>query len=149
MRRLFTAFIVAGAIIPAVALANPSEANNGGTLAKTEVAPKKKTEPKAWCASLNCRRRVYLKKHPYPKRYKTWIAIGRCEQPGPGKFGINWSHPGPTYGGGLGIYIGTWRGFAPKGFPSTPGQATWRQQMTVANRIYARYGGTHPWGCGR
>ena len=91
------------------------------------------------------------KKHRrLPHNYSTWIAIGRCEQPGrewPG--GIYWSHPGPTYGGGLGIYQGTWQAFKPpvKGFPSTPGQATWRQQMWVANRIYARYG-TSAWGCG-
>lgn len=85
-----------------------------------------------------------------PANYATWIRIGRCEQPGrqkPG--GIYWSHPGPRYGGGLGIYQGTWQAFKPnvKGFPATPGQATWRQQMWVANRIYARYG-TSAWGCG-
>lgn len=84
-----------------------------------------------------------------PKRWQTWVKIGRCEQPGSGKWGIYWSHPGPTYGGGLGIYQGTWQAFKPpvKGFPSTPGRATWRQQMWVANRIYARYG-TSAWGCG-
>lgn len=83
-----------------------------------------------------------------PKRYRLWIRIGRCEQPGrqmPGR--INWSHPGPTYGGGLGIYLGTWRAFRPKGFPNTPGAASWRQQMAVANRIFSRYGSS-AWGCG-
>ena len=88
------------------------------------------------------------KKKKKPANYNTWIRIGRCEQPGrewPG--GIYWSHPGPTYGGGLGIYQGTWNAFKPKGYPSTPGRATWRQQMAVANRIYARYG-TSAWGCG-
>lgn len=84
-----------------------------------------------------------------PKRYKLWIRIGRCEQPGrqaPGK--INWSHPGPRYGGGLGLYIGTWQAFRVKGMPTSPGAASWRQQMWVANRIFDRYGGSHPWGCG-
>lgn len=84
-----------------------------------------------------------------PMHWRTWVKIGRCEQPGPGKWGIYWRHPGPTYGGGLGIYQGTWQAFKPrvKGFPSTPGRATWREQMWVANRIYARYG-TSAWGCG-
>lgn len=88
-------------------------------------------------------------KEKKPKRYSLWIRIGRCEQPGRQKPGsINWSHPGPRYGGGLGIYIGTWQAFKVRGMPATPGKASWRQQMWVANRIYNRYGGSHPWGCG-
>lgn len=84
-----------------------------------------------------------------PKRYKLWIRIGRCEQPGNEKPGrVHWSHPGPRYGGGLGIYSGTWQAFKVKGMPSTPGKASWRQQMWVANRIYNHFGGSHPWGCG-
>lgn len=89
------------------------------------------------------------KAKPLPRRYKLWIRIGRCEQPGKEKPGhIQWSHPGPVYGGGLGIYIGTWKAFRLKGMPASPGQASWRQQMRVANRIYDRYGGSSPWGCG-
>ena len=88
-------------------------------------------------------------KEAKPKRYKLWIKIGRCEQPGKEKPGnIAWSHPGPRYGGGLGIYQGTWNAFKPKGYPKSPGRASWRQQMEVANRIYRHYGGSHPWGCG-
>ena len=83
-----------------------------------------------------------------PKRWQTWVRIGRCEQPGKGAWGINWSHKGPTYQGGLGFYSGTWLAFRLKGMPSNAGYATWRQQMVVANRIFRRYGGTSPWGCG-
>jgi len=81
-----------------------------------------------------------------PKNWKTWIRIGRCEQPGRGAWGINWTHPGPRYQGGLGFYSGTWDGFKPRGYPADAGQATWRQQMNVANRVAASVGFT-AWGC--
>lgn len=86
-------------------------------------------------------------KQKMPNRWRTWVAIGRCEQPGPGKWGIYWSHPGPTYQGGLGFYYGTWDAYRPRRFPGNAGDATWRQQMKVANRIYRDYG-TSAWGCG-
>lgn len=86
-------------------------------------------------------------KRPLPKRHDLWIRIGRCEQPGSGYKGVYWSHPGPRYQGGLGFYSGTWAAFKEPGMPSNAGQATWRQQMWVANKLYARYG-TSPWGCG-
>ena len=82
-----------------------------------------------------------------PKNYHLWIRMGQCEQPGrewPGR--IYWSHPGPTYGGGLGIYQGTWVHWKVKGMPSRPGLATWRQQMWVANRIAASVGFS-AWSC--
>ena len=82
-----------------------------------------------------------------PKNYHLWIRMGQCEQPGrewPGR--IYWSHPGPTYGGGLGIYQGTWDHWKVKGMPSRPGLATWRQQMWVANRIAADVGFS-AWSC--
>lgn len=85
---------------------------------------------------------------PMPKNYSLWIKIGRCEQPGPGYRGIYWSHPGPTYQGGLGFYHGTWDAYKPKGYPADAGQATWRQQMRVANRVAAAVGFT-AWGCYR
>lgn len=86
-------------------------------------------------------------KRKLPMRHDLWVRIGRCEQPGAGYKGINWSHHGPTYQGGLGFYSGTWAAFKVKGMPANAGDATWRQQMWVANRLYARYG-TSPWGCG-
>jgi hypothetical protein len=81
-----------------------------------------------------------------PKNWKTWIRIGRCEQPGSGAWGIRWNHPGPRYQGGLGFYSGTWDGYKPRGYPDNAGQATWRQQMNVANRV-ARSVGFSAWGC--
>jgi hypothetical protein len=88
------------------------------------------------------------KKRKNPARHALWVRIGRCEQPGRGYKGINWSHQGPTYQGGLGFWHGTWDAFKVKGMPDNAGDATWRQQMWVANRLYNRYGGTSPWGCG-
>ena len=81
-----------------------------------------------------------------PKNWRTWIRIGRCEQPGRGAWGINWSHPGPTYQGGLGFYSGTWKSFKLRGYPSNAGKATWKQQMIVANRV-AYSVGFSAWGC--
>lgn len=87
-----------------------------------------------------------VKRSILPPNHDLWIAIGQCEQPGSGYMGVNWSHTGPTYQGGLGFWYGTWTGFKYPGMPSNAGYATWRQQMKVANRLLNLYG-TSPWGC--
>jgi hypothetical protein len=81
-----------------------------------------------------------------PAHWQLWVKMGRCEQPGKGAWGVRWSHPGPTYQGGLGFYHATWDGYKPRGFPNNAGQATWRQQMWVAN-IVARRVGYSAWSC--
>ena len=47
--------------------------------------------------------------------------------------------------GGLQINVGTWLVFAPRGYPREPAEATPRQQLVVAHRIWAangdRFGG--------
>lgn len=86
-------------------------------------------------------------KQPLPKRHALWVRIGRCEQPGRGYKGVRWNHPGPAYQGGLGFAASTWRAFKHSYMPANAGDASWRMQMQVANRLYARYG-TTPWGCG-
>lgn len=94
--------------------------------------------------------KVVKKAKPKPKkpaRHDLWVRIGRCEQPGRGYMGVYWSHPGPRYQGGLGFYSGTWAAFKEPWMPSNAGAASWRAQMQVANKLYARYG-TSPWGCG-
>lgn len=83
-----------------------------------------------------------------PQNYGLWIKIGRCEQPGKGYRGVYWAHPGPTYQGGLGFFHRTWDYYKPRGYPADAGQATWRQQMRVANRVAADVGFT-AWGCYR
>jgi hypothetical protein len=85
-------------------------------------------------------------KQKRPARHDLWVRIGRCEQPGRGYKGINWGHRGPAYQGGLGFAASTWAGFRLSFMARNAGDASWRHQMWVANRLYARYG-TSPWGC--
>lgn len=68
-----------------------------------------------------------------------WDTLARCESGG------NWNVV-DRFGGGLGIYIGTWRMFDGDQFASNPGYATREQQITVAERIYDRFG-LGGWGC--
>ena len=72
-------------------------------------------------------------------RTAQWEELARCENGG------NWQVV-DRYGGGLGIYIGTWHAFGGDEFASNPGYATKEQQIAVAERIYARFG-LSGWGC--
>lgn len=78
-----------------------------------------------------------------------WLRIGRCEQPGNGYGGINWSADGYTahghFQGGLGISTDAWRENS-AGMPSSALAASPQQQMIVAQRIYDRFGPS-AWGC--
>ena len=87
-----------------------------------------------------------VKRSLLPANHDHWLRIGRCEQPGSGYGGVNWTHGGPTYQGGLGMWYGNWDSLKPAGYPADAGQATWRQQMNVANTLAARYGFS-AWGC--
>jgi hypothetical protein len=84
-----------------------------------------------------------------PKNHALWVAVGRCEQPGRGYKGVYWSHRGDGgdggYQGGLGFWHRSWDAFKPKGYPANAGDATWRQQMIVAQRLYDAVG--WGWGC--
>lgn len=80
-----------------------------------------------------------------PANHDLWVKVGKCEQPGDGYKGVNWSHHGPAYQGGLGFAASSWDAYKPKGYPDNAGDATWRQQMIVANRLWARAG--WGWGC--
>ena len=82
---------------------------------------------------------------PLPANHDLWLKVGRCEQPGNGYGGIRWNHPGPRHEGGLGFARSSWDAFKPRGYPDNAGDATWRQQMVTANRLYARVG--WGWGC--
>jgi hypothetical protein len=75
----------------------------------------------------------------HKQRVATWDTLAQCETQ------QNWNLVG-RYGGGLGIYIGAWTEFGGREFASNPGYATKEQQITVAERIYARFGFTG-WGC--
>ena len=74
----------------------------------------------------------------HAQRVAMWDELADCETGG------DW-HNGGDYGGGLGIYIGTWRMYGGREFAARPQWASKAQQIAVAERI-ARdgYGG---WGC--
>ena len=82
---------------------------------------------------------------PLPANHALWLRVAQCEQPGTGYGGVNWQHRGPRYEGGLGFFHGSWDAYKPKGYPDNAGDATWRQQMVTANRLWARAG--WGWGC--
>lgn len=73
------------------------------------------------------------------RRVAQWDELAHCENHG------DWSIV-DRYGGGLGIFIGTWHAFGGDEFASNPGYATKAQQIIVAERIYARFG-LSGWGC--
>jgi hypothetical protein len=73
------------------------------------------------------------------QRTAQWDELARCENGG------DWNVV-DRYGGGLGIFIGTWHAFGGDEFASNPGYATKEQQIVVAERIYARHG-LSGWGC--
>ena len=75
------------------------------------------------------------------KRWKMWNRIARCESGG--RWHLN-THNG--YYGGLQFSLGTWRSVHGRDFASYPHKASKAEQITVANRLYAKRG-TRPWSC--
>ena len=74
------------------------------------------------------------------QRIAMWDELAHCETGG------NW-YDGGEYGGGLGIYVGTWRMYGGHEIAAKPQWATKAQQIEVAERIAQDgYGG---WGCAR
>jgi hypothetical protein len=72
------------------------------------------------------------------RRVAMWEELADCETGG------DW-YNGGDYGGGLGIYVGTWRMYGGREFAARPQWATKAQQIAVAERIALDgYGG---WGC--
>ncbi len=74
-------------------------------------------------------------------RSAMWDKIARCES------GRNWSiNTGNGYYGGLQFSLATWRSVGGPDFAAYPHQASRAEQITVANRLYAK-AGTSPWSC--
>lgn len=70
-----------------------------------------------------------------------WRKIAKCES------GVRWSiNTGNGYYGGLQFNLGTWRSVGGRDFATYPHKATWREQITAANRLYKQRG-FQPWGC--
>ncbi|MFZ0530005.1 MAG: transglycosylase family protein, partial [Propionicimonas sp.] len=74
-------------------------------------------------------------------RASLWDRIARCES------GNNWSiNTGNGYYGGLQFNLASWRANGGRDFAAYPHQASRAEQITVANRYYAK-AGTRPWSC--
>lgn len=74
-------------------------------------------------------------------RAAMWDRIARCESGG------NWQiNTGNGYYGGLQFALASWRANGGTDFAAYPHKATRAQQITVANRYYAK-AGLAPWGC--
>lgn len=74
-------------------------------------------------------------------RLSKWNKIAKCESGG--RWHIN-THNG--YFGGLQFNLGTWRSVKGGQFAKYPHKATKAEQITVANRLYAKRG-FKPWSC--
>ena len=70
-----------------------------------------------------------------------WDRIAKCESTG--RWNIN---TGNGYYGGLQFDLPTWRSVGGTDFAAYPHQASRAEQITVANRLYAKRG-LQPWGC--
>jgi hypothetical protein len=74
-------------------------------------------------------------------RAAMWDRIAKCES------GNRWNiNTGNGYYGGLQFNLATWRSVGGTDFAAYPHQATREEQITVANRLYAKRG-TSPWSC--
>ena len=74
-------------------------------------------------------------------RAAMWDRIAKCESTN--RWNIN---TGNGYYGGLQFNLATWRSVGGTDFAAYPHQATREEQITVANRLYAKRG-TQPWSC--
>lgn len=79
--------------------------------------------------------------HRLPPRWRTWIKIGQCEQPGNGWKGIAWKHDGPgvTFPGGLGFTLLLAEWYKPRDAKGRMSNWTPLQQLWAAERMYAAY----------
>ncbi len=74
-------------------------------------------------------------------RAAMWDRIAKCESGG------NWHiNTGNGYYGGLQFNMAAWRSNGGRDFAARPDQASRAEQITVANRYYAK-AGTRPWSC--
>lgn len=115
-----------------------------------------KTRPAATTAMSNPTLRIDMAKRP--PHWRTWVKIGRCEQPGRGWLGIAW-HQTYNYGfpGGLGMTPLLWETFRRPSqrrvlsmASASPVEQLWAAERfwRWAERTYPGYGWTG-WDCSR
>ena len=124
----------------------------GAPCAKHEGAAKQQCSKAAKAQA----KRDRLKFPPNPtkadvaKRVPDWqgfVRLGRCEQPGPSRYGdgVRWDHPGPTWGGGVGLYTRTWQA---AGSPYRVFSGDKWETILVSDAVRDRFGIT-AWGAWR
>lgn len=125
-----------------------------GLTGTASAAPCKAHEGKAKRACIKQAKRDAMPFPPHPtmrdlaRRVPDWSAfvrLGRCEQPGSGKWGVAWGHKGPTYGGGMGIFRQTW--YTAKS-PYKLWSSSIPEEILVADAIRDKFGIT-AWGAWR
>lgn len=149
--RLLTALTITALAITAFLLVKPIAqadklADNGGIEAPAADQIDQAIKEARKQARAEAKKKEKLRIRRLIPHKRQWITIGRCEQPGKGRWGIWWSMNGPKYSGGLGFANSTWSAFRLRGYPARAGDASWFQQMRVAERLHDRYGFS-PWGC--
>lgn len=79
--------------------------------------------------------------------WQGFVRLGKCEQPGWSKYndGVAWGHQGPTWGGGVGLFRGTWLA---AGSPYRVFSGDKWETILVSDRIRDRFGIT-AWGAWR
>lgn len=79
--------------------------------------------------------------------WQGFVRLGRCEQPGPSRYGdgVMWHHKGPTWGGGVGLYHRTWHA---AGSPYRLWSGDKWETILVADAVRDRFGIT-AWGAWR
>lgn len=110
--------IITAAVIAAIGIA---PANSFGKPCKDHPVSAEDGVSKAQCMKAHKAQaqRDKMKYPPNPTKrdvalrvpdWQGFVRLGRCEQPGYSKYGdgVAWSHQGPTWGGGLGIYKTSW-----------------------------------------
>jgi hypothetical protein len=103
-----TALILAAlVVVPTTATAKPCDKHEGAAKAACAKAHKQQIKRDRMPFPPSPTRRDVEKRVP---DWQGFVRLGRCEQPGPSKYGdgVRWDHPGPTWGGGLGVFRQTW-----------------------------------------
>lgn len=140
-----TALLIAAALVlPAAADARPCAKHEGDKKAACVNAYKAQVKRDRMPFPPNPKRSDVSKRVP---DWQGFVRLARCEQPGPSKYGdgVRWDHPGPTWGGGLGIYRSTWYA---AGSPYKLWSGDKWETILVADAIRDRFGIT-AWGAWR
>jgi len=118
--------------------------SGGARPAGARAAKQPAVEPGLRSVAERSAQRRWIAHFAFPKQLRAlerlamWERLAQCETSG------DW-RDGGEYGGGLGIYVGTWRAYGGHDFAARPQDATKHEQIIVAERI--ALDGMGGWGC--